>query len=359
MAASPLPTTYRSFRRTAGIATQDSPLSIEPATEPTPSSSSLGAHDVLLRTHAVSLNFRDVAMLHGRYPMPVASRGVPTSDCAAEVIAVGSAVTKFQVGDRVSPVIGLKYLTGEEEGSIFEQLLGGDIDGVLREYAVFEDRVLVRLPGHLSYEEASTIPIAGLTAWTALKSGTLFDKKKSALLQGTGGVSMFALLLSLAGGITPIITSSSDEKLAAIKKLGPAGAVLGYNYKTNPDQSAAVKALVPRGVDVVINNRGPPSIPQDIDALTNAGTVSLVGFLEGVTADWDPSVLLGLIGKNANIVGIACGTKIDFENVNKFIEEKKIRLEPLIDRVFAFDDSKAAFEYLYSGKHVGKVVIKL
>lgn len=120
---------------------------------------------------------------------------------------------------------------------------------------------------------------------------------------GTGGVSMFALLIALAGGIKPIITSSSDEKLAAIKKLAPHGAILGYNYKTNPDQAAAVKSLTNgKGVDIILNNCGPPSIPDDIKSLCRRGTISLVGKLQGVTADWNPAMLLYLIANQGSIV---------------------------------------------------------
>lgn len=122
-------------------------------------------------------------------------------------------------------------------------------------------------------------------------------------IEGSGGVSMFALLIALAGGIKPIITSSSDEKLAAIQKLGPDGAILGYNYKTNPDQIAAVQSLTNgRGVDIVLNNRGPPSIPEDIMSLCRGGTVSLVGKLQGLSADWDPSFLFHLVPKQGSIV---------------------------------------------------------
>ncbi|KAK3352409.1 alcohol dehydrogenase [Lasiosphaeria hispida] len=355
-----IPTTYRAFQRTAGIGMAEKPITIEPITRTLPNGGKLGPHDVLTRIRAVSLNFRDIAILTGRYTTGTADGGIPASDCAAEVTALGSSVTDFQVGDRVSPIFSLGNITGYEEGLFSHNELGGDIDGVLREYAVFEDKVLVHLPKNLTWEEASTISCAGVTAWNAIGAPGSFDKGKTALLQGTGGVSMFSLLIALAGGVKPIITSSSDEKLAAIKKLAPPGKIGGYNYKTNPDQPVAVKALTGgKGVDIVVNNCGPQSIPEDIASLRRHGTVSLVGMLEGLAADWNPAQLLTLISKNGRLQAIAVGSKLDFQALNDFIETNEIKLEVLVDRVFEFDDSEAAFQYLGSGKHVGKVVIKM
>lgn len=229
--------------------------------------------------------------------------------------------------------------------------------GVLAEYAVFEEDVLVHLPKHLSWEEASTIPCAGVTAWVALNRPRNIESGTSVLLQGTGGVSMFALLLCLAANITPIITSSSDAKLASIQKLSPL--IKGFNYKTHLDQAGQVKQLTDgKGVDIVVNNTGAASFPADLESLRQRhGMISLVGFLEEKKADWNPNALLGLMVKCATIQGIRVGSKQDFQDVNRFLEEKRVRLDRIIDRTFAFDDAKAAFEYLESGKHMGKVVI--
>ncbi|KAK3327065.1 chaperonin 10-like protein [Cercophora scortea] len=355
MSLADFPTTYRAYRRTGGPV----PRTISQTTETLPST--LGPHDVLLKIRAVSLNFRDVGMLHGRYPAPYVETGIVASDAAAEVAAVGADVDGFAVGDRVSVQFDFLNLTGEEfdEG---HSGLGGDVDGVLREWAVYEDKFLVHLPKHLNWEEGSTIACAGVTAWTALHAPQSFRPGTSVLLQGTGGVSMFALLIALAAGITPIISSSSDAKLAAIQKLAPPGAILGYNYKTEPDQAAAVKRLTDgKGVAIVLNNTGVGSFLADLGSLrARAGVVSVVGFLEGAKADYHPSELLaGLLGKTASIEGIILGSKLQFEELNRFLEEKQVRLQPLVDRVFEFDESKAAFDYLYSGRHVGKIVIKV
>ncbi|KAI8667076.1 hypothetical protein LRP88_01168 [Fusarium phalaenopsidis] len=347
------PRTYRSFRRTE----PPYPLAIVPSTETLPET--LGPRDVVIRIHAVSLNFRDVAMLHeGRYPASVEPRGISASDCAAEVVAVGREVNQFKIGDHVAPAFNLTDLDGTERDTD-SMALGGDGPGVLREFAVFEDKFLVKLPQHLSWEEASTIACAGVTAWKSLDSLKGSNEDTAVLLQGTGGVSMFALLICLAAGIKPIITSSSDAKLERVKQLGRD--VQGINYKKHPDVTAEVLRLTGgKGVDYVFNNTGPTSIPSDLQALRKKhGTISLVGFLEGFEADWNPSVLLTLISKAAKIQGIQVGSKKEFEELNRFLDEKKVRLDSLVDKTFAFEDSAAAFDYLYSGSHIGKVVIKI
>ncbi|KAJ4258747.1 hypothetical protein NW762_007834 [Fusarium torreyae] len=268
------PSSCRSFRRTE----PPYPLAIVPSTETLPET--LGVHDVVIRIHAVSLNFRDVAMLHeGRYPAPAESQGIPASDCAAEVVAVGDEVKEFKTGDHVAPVFNMKNLDGTER-DIEAVALGGDGPGVLREFAVFEDKFLVKLPQHLSWEEASTIACAGLTAWTSLDSLELLNDDTVVLLQGTGGVSMFAL---------------------RVKELGHS--VEGINYKKHADVAAeAIRLTGGKGVDYVLNNTGPSSIPSDLQALRKKrGTVSLVGFLEGFEADWSPSILLTVLTKAAKI----------------------------------------------------------
>lgn len=170
---------------------------------------------------------------------------------------------------------------------------------------------------------------------------------------------MFALILCAAAGITPIITSSSDEKLAQLKKFWPASE--GVNYKTTADQQAEVSRITGgKGVDVVINNTGPGSIITDLKSLrTRGGVVSLVGFLEGISAEWSHAETMALMTKTAMIKRIGVGSKVDFEHLNSFLEEQQVSLTPLIGRTFAFEDSPKAFDYLYSGKHIGKVVIKL
>ncbi|KAL2861881.1 alcohol dehydrogenase [Aspergillus pseudodeflectus] len=342
-----LPQSCKAFRRTADGSTVEMVEEILP--------SSLQPSQVLIRIHAVSLNYREVAMMNGKYPVSVIDRGIPASDCAAEVVTVGSEVKDFRAGDRVMVIFDLNNLTGTEDET---QVLGGDVDGVLRQYAVFDQSALVHLPKHLSWEEAACITCAGATAWLALDMPRYSGV---ALLQGTGGVSMFALLICLAAGIKPIITSSSDAKLAAAQALGDAGVVQTINYKTHPNWEEKVRELTGgRGVDVVVDNIGPTAIAQNLSSLARRGVVSLVGFLGGFKLDEQPEILGQVLGMSAVIRGINPGSKADLQNFCNFLEEKKVQLKPLLDEtVFDFEDSKTAFDHLYAAKHMGKVVIKI
>ena len=288
-----LPTTHKVYRRTSDG------TSVELLEEPL--SHDLKPGQALLKIHAVSLNFRDIAMLSGRYPVPVIQQGVPCSDAAATVVAVGSAVDKVKIGDYVIPSFQTNYITGNEKHEAMSAL-GGDVDGVLREYAVFDVEVLTKVPEHLSYEEASTIPCAGVTAWTALDMERKL-KADSALMQGTGGVSMFALIICLAAGIKPIITSSSDDKLNEVKKLGTQeNPVFGVNYSTHPDWDVEAKKLTDGlGVDVVINNVGYSAMEKSINVLIRRqGTISLVGFLGGMPEQKNmPDCVIPIMKKSA------------------------------------------------------------
>lgn len=290
-----LPTTNKTYRRTADGS------SIELLEEPL--SQDLAPNEALIKIHAVSLNFRDIAMISGRYPVEVIKQGIPCSDAAATIVAVGSEVTKVKVGDYVTPSFQTNYITGTEKHSSLSAL-GGDVDGVLREYAVFNAEILTKIPEHLSYEEAATIACAGVTAWTALDMGRKL-KADSALMQGAGGVSMFALILSLAAGIKPIITSSSDAKLEEIKKLGSEeNPVIGINYSTHPDWDAEARRLTNAlGVDIVVNNVGATSMEKSINALVNrGGTISLVGFLGGMPDQSEmPDCVLPVMKKTAKL----------------------------------------------------------
>ncbi|KAJ7107182.1 alcohol dehydrogenase [Mycena crocata] len=358
MTSTTIPETHRVFRRTSGAL----PLTIEKHTEKVPT---FKPDEVLIRIHAVSLNFRDIAMLDGRYPFSMQERGIPTSDCAAEVVAVGDAAAKefgFKIGERVAPIFMLNNITGQEDISkVGLRALGGDERGVLAEYATFEGKHLVRLPKHLSWEEASTIACAGLTAWSALHMpATASAGNKTVLLQGTGGVSLIALLICIAAGIHPIITSSSDAKLAEIRNLAPEGKITTINYKTHPDWETEVRRLTgDKGVDIVVDNIGPSALAQNVEALAHKGTISFVGFLGGLDVNPSAMTLIGLVGKNARLQGITVGSKLELEDLNRFLEEKGVVLSAAIGKVFAFDDSEAAFAHLTAGKAVGKVVIKL
>ncbi|EPS32647.1 hypothetical protein PDE_07607 [Penicillium oxalicum 114-2] len=342
-----MPEFYKSFRRTADGS------SIEMKEETLPRS--LPSNHVLIRIHAVSLNYRDVAMMKGKYPVQVIDRGIPASDCAAEVVTVGPDVKDFKPGDHVAPTFDLNNIAGLQDDS---QVLGGDVDGVLRQYAVFHQQVLVHLPEYLSWEEAACLNCAGTTAWRALD---MPQTRGTALLQGTGGVSMFALLICLAAGIQPIITSSSDKKLETARALGNPGAVQTINYTTHPDwDKQALHLTSGRGVDVVVDNVGPTAIAKAFSSLARGGLISLVGFLGGFNVDEQPNVLGPVLLKSARLRGLTPGSKHEFQALCNFLEERKISLKPILDStIFSFEDSQNAFDYLYGAKHMGKVVIRI
>ncbi|EAT82284.2 hypothetical protein SNOG_09949 [Parastagonospora nodorum SN15] len=313
------PKTYRAWRRSATPFPRTLKLSNETLPE------ALDTSDVLIRIHAVSLNYRDVAMLQeGKYPATVDDGGVSASDCAAEVVAIGRGVERFALGDHVAPTIGLEILTGEER-DVGDVILGSTGPGTLREYAVFHEKVLVKLPQHLTWEEVS------------------FDNIDQAT--GTGGVSLMTLLICIAAGIKPIITSSSDDKLEKIKTIDPA--IRGINYKTADVATEVLKLTGGKGVDVILNNIGISSIPENLKVVRQNGSVALVGFLGGFSADYSPNVLSAIM------------IKAYFEALNAFLGEKQVKMDPIIDRIFTFDEAPAAYEYLALGSHVGKVVIKV
>ncbi|PVH67839.1 NAD(P)-binding protein [Cadophora sp. DSE1049] len=317
----------------------------------------LTSHEVLIRIHAVSLNPRDTMIIYGGYPLPYEDGGVVASDCSAEVVIIGSGVTDFKIGGHVAPIFDLDNLDGLKDTS---STLGGDATGVLRQFAVFEDEQLVHLPEHLSWEEACTITCAGVTAWSALGMPSSANKNRSALLQGTGAISMFALLICLAAGIRPIITSSSDEKLRSIVKLLPNASIGTINYRTQVDMPGEIKRLTGGlGVDIVVNNSGPASLSQDIESLRRGGTVSFVGGLGGYSGDPDRTLGTKILLKPAVVKGIALGSKLDFQNLNSLISNNKISLKILIDQVFDFDDAETGLQYLSSGRKRGKVIIRV
>ncbi|WXC44536.1 hypothetical protein QX201_004271 [Fusarium graminearum] len=352
------PSRYSAWRRSQGtMGSHANPLTINlHNNEELPKD--LASHDVVIKIHAVSLNRRDFTMLNGEYPVPLESGGVPCSDAAGEVVATGNAVSQFSVGDRVVPIPPIGDHYADNDG--WHWNIGVQEPGMLREYAICQERDLFPLPDNLSWEEGATLACAGLTAWTALDCMKTMPKDGVVLLQGTGGISMIALMLCLGAGVQPIITSSSDEKLETIRKISPR--ILGINYKTTHDQVAEVKRLTNgRGVDYVLNNTGIPSVIDDIEMLRERdGTVSLVGALGGFEAVWKHSELIKLMTKRAKLKGVVLGTKAEFRDMVQFIADKNVSLTLATDeRSFAFKDAKDAYDLLESNNFCGKIVIKV
>lgn len=307
--------------------------------------------EVLVKVAAASLNYRDLAVMTGTYipnlPLPF----VPASDACGVVVELGEGVTKWSVGDRVTPL----YTQGWHDGlptplQRSTRTLGAPLDGVLQEYIVVPAEDAVRPPEELSDVEASTLPIAALTAWSSLAEGNV-KPGDAVLLQGTGGVSLFALQFAKAAGARTIVTSSSDEKLARVRKLG---ADVTINYKTNPQWEVAAKeATGGRGVDIVVETGG-STLPQSLAATAFGGFVAVVGFVAGYEAKIQ---LRQLIGPMIRVQGIAVGSRARFEAMNRAISANGIK--PVIDKQFTLDDVPVAFKHMESGAHFGKVVVKL
>ena len=323
-------------------------LALREVAAPTPA-----AGEVAVRVRAVSLNRRDLMMVAGQY-----GRGgtqpntVPLSDGAGEVIAVGSSVTRFKVGDRVAGIFFEDWLDGSPTAASLATARGGNSGGMLSEVVVTDAEGLVTIPAHLSYEEAATLPCAGVTAWVGLFKRGGMTRGDFVLLEGTGGVSVFGLQLAAAAGAKPIITSSSDAKLARAKELGAFGTV---NYRTTAEWQTKVRELTGgAGVDQVLEVGGQDTLPRALQALAFGGHVAIIGGLSGFASDVPVGTLMGL---NATASGIYVGSRADFEALNAFLSEHKIK--PVVDKVFEMKDAPAAFAAMEEGEFFGKVVIRL
>jgi NADPH:quinone reductase-like Zn-dependent oxidoreductase len=307
---------------------------------------------MLLKVAACSLNFRDLGIVRGTYRMPVRENLIPLSDGAGEVVEVGAGVTRVKAGDKVAGCFFQRWPGGEMTPEAGTSALGGAIDGMLAEYVVLEEDGVVKIPEHLSLEEGATLPCAGVTAWNAIVQHAKLIAGQTVLLQGTGGVSIFGLQLAHAMGITAIVTSSSDEKLARAKALG---AACGINYKTSPEwDKAAVAFNGGRGVDHVIEVGGANTLTRSFGAIRNGGKVSMIGGLSGGATELNPGLIFS---KRANVQGIYVGSTEMFTAMNAAIAANKIK--PAIDRVFGFDEVKAAYQHMAAGAHFGKIVIKV
>src|SRR5688572_4834942 len=275
-----------------------------------------GEYEVLVRVRAASLNRRDIYMLRGQYPGPIKPNVVPLSDGAGDVIAVGTKVQRFKKGDRVAATFFQEWIEGRPSAAALGSALGGPIDGMLSQYVTLHENGLVGIPKHLSHEEAATLPCAGVTAWNGLVTRGHIQPGDFVLLEGTGGVSVLGLQLALALGGQPIITSSSDDKLARARKLG---AVATVNYKTSPDWEKPVRASTGGvGVHHVLEVGGVDTLPKALASLATGGHVALIGGLSQFGGNI-PS--LALMGTNGTASGIYVGSRHDFEVLIAFLEK--------------------------------------
>jgi NADPH:quinone reductase-like Zn-dependent oxidoreductase len=308
-----------------------------------------GAGQVLVRVRASSLSFRELMILRGWYPLPIKPDVVPVSDGAGEVVDLGEGVSRVAVGDRVTASIFPLWVDGRWAVDYTPQL-GGSRDGMLTEYAVLDEDALVRIPDHLSFEEAACLPCAAVTAWNALTGGRGLRSGETVLTIGSGGVSLFALQLAKTFGAGVIATTGSDEKAERLRALGADEVV---NYRSTADWPARVRELTGgRGVDHVIEVTG--ALDASAKTIAMEGEIAFVGLLgrDAGLAPIDPAA----IWRSALTVrAIAVGSRAQFEAMNRAIEVNG--LHPVIDRVFGFDEAVDAYHYYEDTNPFGKVVI--
>jgi NADPH:quinone reductase-like Zn-dependent oxidoreductase len=304
-----------------------------------------GPGQVRVRVRASALNFRDLAILTGMFPLPVKPDVIPLSDAAGEIEAVGRGVTRFAMGDRVVNSYFPTWFGGPFEGGGEQYML--ERDGWLTEYKVVDVEALVAAPKSLSFEEAATLTCAGVTAWSALAGVRAGD---IVLTQGTGGVSIFAVQLAKALGARVIATTSSPEKADRLRALGADEVI---DYQADADWGATARALTDRGVDRVIETGGATSLVQSIRAVATGGQISVVGALGGFSGSVD---YMAMFISQARFQPIPTGSRRDLEDLVRFID--RTGLKPVIDSTFAFEDARAAIEHLGRRQVFGKVIVQ-
>jgi NADPH:quinone reductase-like Zn-dependent oxidoreductase len=310
-----------------------------------------GPHEVLVRIKAASLNYRDLMVVKGLYNPKMPLPRIPVSDAVGEVAALGPGATRVKVGQRVAGIFMQKWQCGELDEAKAKSALGGAIDGLLAEYAVLHEDGVVVPPEYLSDEETATLPCAAVTAWHGLVTEGHVQPGDTVLLQGTGGVSIFALQFARLAGARTIITSSSDEKLERARKLG---ASEGINYKTTPEWGDKVRELTGgRGVDHVVEVGGAGTLGQSLRAVRMGGQISLIGVLSGGGQANPMPILM----KNVRVQGIFVGSREMFEAMNRALAANPLR--PVVDRVFSFAEAAEAFRHMERAAHFGKICIRM
>ncbi|KAK9417617.1 putative Enoyl reductase (ER) domain-containing protein [Seiridium unicorne] len=342
--------TRRAFRRTddhtpgtpkVKLVTEDLDLPLHPTS-------------VLIKVHAVALNYRDANIANGGNPWPVTPHGIPCNDAAGEVVSVGQSVLTLAVGDRVAPIIDTENITGRESTRSW---LAADEDGVLADYLIFDERKVTKLPSYFDWIQASIIPCAGVTAWTALKDVGI---GKSVLIQGTGGVAMFALKLARAAGLRVVLSSSDDAKLQKMRERFPNPPLQTVNYRSNPEWHEEVLALTNgAGVDLVIEVGGSSTLVKSMKCTRRGGIVSQVGYLSKQDTSDFKELLPVIIDRRVILRGINAGSRHDQEDLVAALESSQLDLQDIIDSVFPFEQADEAIDFVWRGKMIGKVIMKL
>jgi NADPH:quinone reductase-like Zn-dependent oxidoreductase len=313
-----------------------------------------GPGEVRVRVRAVSFNYRDLMMVKGLYNPRMALPRIPCSDGAGEVVDAGAGVTQWKPGDRVAGIFMQNWLEGPLTAAKSKGALGGDIDGMLAETVVLKDTGLVRVPEHLSFAEAATLPCAAVTAWNALKAGDV-QPGSTVLIQGTGGVSIFALQFAKMRGARVLGVSSSDEKLERARGLGPgAGLDEGLNYREQPEwERWAAEQTGGEGVDLVVEVGGAGTLARSLKAIRTGGTVAQVGVLAQSTA---PLPIPLILHKMARVQGIYVGSRADFEEMNRAVGLSQ--LKPVVE-TFGWGETREVLKRMESGGHFGKMVVSV
>jgi NADPH:quinone reductase-like Zn-dependent oxidoreductase len=307
---------------------------------------------VLVEFIAASVNYRDFMIAEGQFAPPEDLPLIPLSDGAAKVVEKGQNVSSLNVGDMVTPLFFPRWQSGDALGDERSISTGLESPGCLRDFGVFDESAVVKVPHYLSAEEAACFPCAGLTAWSALVTNSAVSPGDVVLLLGTGGVSVFALQFAKAMGATVIVTSSSDEKLGHARNLGADHCI---NYRSTPEWGAAAKSLTDgRGVDIVVQVGGTGTLQQSFQAIRRGGHIPIIGALGGAQMDVD---VYELIMSNAHLHGIGVGNRIGCEQMMSFAD--KHQLLPVIHRVYPFADAASAIRDIARGEHFGKLVVRI
>lgn len=313
-----------------------------------------GPGQVLVRVRAASLNYRDLMSARGLYGTPLKEDLVAVSDGAGDVVALGEGVRRWKVGDRVCGAYYPTWHAGPMRPEYVAAMLGAHAnDGMLAQYAVLSESGTVRIPSYLSYEQASTLPCAALTAWNALFERPVQVKPGgSVLVQGTGGVSLFAAQFALAAGLRVIATSSSASKIARLNELGVSDVI---NYRDTPEwHERALELTNGEGVDQVIEVGGAGTLTQSLQAVRYGGTVSLIGLLTGIGREINP---LPVLFRASRLEGVIVGSTHMFETMNRALET--FRIAPVIDEVFPLERATEALAKLEAATHFGKIVVRI
>lgn len=309
---------------------------------------------VRIRVRAVSLNYRDQLTLEGSYNPRQTLPLVPCSDGAGEVIELGAGVSRVRLGDRVMGLFAQRWIASDPTADQLKSTLGGPNDGMLAEEVVLYEEGLVHVPEHLNFEQASTLPCAAVTAFSALEQCGL-RAGDTVLVQGTGGVAIFALQFAVQRGAHVIVTSKSNEKLARAKSMG---AIHGINYVEQPEWAKRARELTHgRGVDLVLEVGGAGTFARSVRAVRPGGAVALIGVLSGGSKEPLDSALVAILMQNIRVQGVFVGHRERFEAM--CVELSAAKLVPVIDQVFPFEQAPQAFARMRSGEHFGKLVVRL